>query len=73
MTTEPKTSWTILVGSRIDFEEASRQIRECASYAELAARWSKSEDRVRHIVLELRDRGFDCGVSKTGPKPKARV
>lgn len=63
----------ILIGNVLDYEEAAQQIRECHSYAELAARWGKTEDRVKHIALELRDRGFDCGVSKTGPKPKART
>lgn len=71
MIIQPKPR-SILIGSRIDCEEAARQISECASYAELAARWGKTEDRIKHIVLELRDLGYDCGVSKTGPKPKAR-
>lgn len=64
---------TILVGSRIDFEEAAKQLRECSSYADLAKRWGRSVDRVKHIAMELRDLGFDCGETKYGPKPKARV
>ena len=63
---------TLLVGSRIDFAEAAKHIRECESYDALAIRWGRTVGRVRNIALELRDLGYDCGETRHGPKPKAR-
>lgn len=63
---------TLLVGSRIDFDEAAKQLREDGDYAVTAARWGRTIGRVRNIAMELRDRGLDCGETKYGPKPKAR-
>lgn len=62
----------ILIGSRIDCEEAARQIREAGeNRRELCARWNKNWDTIQHIVVNLRNHGFDCGdFLKEGPKPK---
>ena len=63
---------TLLVGSRIDYAEAAKQLREDGDYAVTAARWGRTVGRVRNIALELRDLGYDCGETRYGPKPKVR-
>jgi hypothetical protein len=61
----------VLIGSWIHLEQAAAMAAAQPDRQALAKAWGKSLDRTNHIILELRDRGLDCGPwpDKPGPKP----
>lgn len=63
---------TILIGTRIDLETAARIIRETPDRDELARRFGRTRARMRHIIWELREAGYDCGEWGKAGNPEMR-
>lgn len=60
----------ILIGTRIDCEDAARIIRETPNREELAKRFGRTRERMRRLIWELREAGYDCGDWGKNGRPK---